>query len=94
MTMGRAEVVIYTAPLCSFCTAAKVLLERKGVVWREIRVDQAPEERRAEMEALSGRRTVPQIFIDGRPVGGYQDLRALDLAGELDALLADQSASA
>jgi len=93
MTMGHAEVVIYTAPLCSFCTAAKVLLERKGVVWREIRVDQAPE-RRAEMEALTGRRTVPQIFIDGRPVGGYQDLRALDLAGELDALLADQSASA
>ena len=93
MSTQQAEVIVYTAPLCSFCTAAKVLLERKGVAWREIRVDEAPE-LRAEMEALSGRRTVPQVFIDGRPVGGYQDLRALDLAGQLDTLLAGRPASA
>ena len=87
------EIVIYTARLCSFCAAAKVLLERKGLAWTEIRVDGAPEVR-AQMVALSGRRTVPQIFIDGRPVGGYEDLRALDLGGELDALLARRRDSA
>lgn len=93
MSHTPGGIVIYTAPLCSFCTAAKVLLERKGVAWTEIRVDGAPDVR-AQMEALSGRRTVPQIFIDGRPVGGYENLRALDLGGELDALLARRRDSA
>ena len=93
MSHAPGGIVIYTAPLCSFCTAAKVLLERKGVAWTEIRVDGAPDVR-AQMEALSGRRTVPQIFIDGRPIGGYEDLRALEAGGELDALLAGRRASA
>lgn len=93
MSEPRPRVVMYATGLCSFCTAARALLERRGVAWEEIRVDADPERRR-EMEALSGQRTVPQVFIDGRPVGGYQDLRALELAGELDALLAAGRASA
>lgn len=93
MNDDRPRVVMYTTGLCGFCTAAKALLERRGVAWEEIRVDTDPG-RRGEMERLSGRRTVPQVFIDGRPVGGYTDLRALELAGELDALLAARRARA
>lgn len=93
MTPSQARVVMYSSGLCGYCHAAKALLARKGVNWTEIRVDEEPARRR-EMEALSGRRTVPQIFIDDRPVGGFDDLRALELAGELDALLARRPESA
>ena len=93
MTAQGARVLMYTAGLCSFCTAAKALLQNKGITWEEVRVDTDPDRRR-KMETLTGRRTVPQILIDGRPVGGYQDLRILDMAGELDGLLAGAGASA
>ena len=81
-------VEIYTSPLCGYCHAAKRLLNAKGVPFKEFDVLADPS-RRAEMTQRSnGGRTVPQIFIDGVPVGGSDDLHALDRAGRLDALLA------
>lgn len=81
-----AQIVIYTTTYCPYCAAAKALLRSKKVAFEEIDVTRNAEGR-AEMEALSGRRTVPQIFIDGRPIGGYDDARRLDAGGELDRLL-------
>ncbi len=83
-----ATVEIYTKATCGFCVRAKRLLEMKKVDYREIPVDRggAP---KAEMVARSnGRMTVPQIFIDGRHVGGCDDLMGLEYDGKLDALLA------
>jgi glutaredoxin 3 len=81
-------VEIYTTPICGYCAMAKRLLDRKGVPYAEIDVMSSPE-RRAEMVQRSvGGRTVPQIFIGGTPVGGCDDLHALERAGKLDALLA------
>ncbi len=81
-----AEIEIYTQDWCPYCVRAKTLLSRKGVVFREI---DAPggSPARAESEARSGRTSVPQIFIDGRHVGGCDDLMALDRSGKLDGLL-------
>lgn len=81
-----AHVVIYSTTYCPYCTAAKALLRSKGVTFEEIDVTRDPQ-RRAEMEQLSQRRTVPQIFIDGQSIGGYDDARDLDATGELDRLL-------
>jgi glutaredoxin 3 len=64
------------------------LLQRKGVEIREIKVDEDPSQREVMVQKSGGRRTVPQIFIGERHVGGYDDLAALDRAGELDKLLA------
>jgi glutaredoxin 3 len=80
------QVVIYTTTYCPYCTGAKGLLRSKNVPFEEIDVTDDPE-RRAEMERLSGRRTVPQIFIQGKPIGGYEDARRLEATGELDRLL-------
>jgi GrxC family glutaredoxin len=80
------QVVIYTTSYCPYCTAAKALLRSKKVQFDEIDVTDDPA-RRTEMEKLSQRRTVPQIFIDGKPIGGYDDARRLDAKGELDRLL-------
>jgi len=80
------EVLIYSTGYCPYCVRAKSLLQRKGVAFREVMVDQEPA-RRVEMERRSGRRTVPQIFIGDRHVGGSDELYALERAGELDALL-------
>ena len=83
-----AKVEVYTKFLCPFCARAMKLLKFKGVAVDEIDITLGGE-RRAEMLARSqGRTTVPQIFIDGTPVGGSDDLAALDRAGKLDALLA------
>jgi glutaredoxin 3 len=80
------RVVIYTTNYCPYCFGAKALLRSKKVEFEEIDVtDDA--NRRAEMERLSGRWTVPQIFIDGHPIGGYDDARRLDASGELNRLL-------
>jgi glutaredoxin 3 len=81
-----SEVVIYTTNYCPYCTAAKALLRSKNVQFHEIDVTYDPA-RRTEMEKLSQRRSVPQIFIDGKPIGGYDDARRLDAKGELDRLL-------
>jgi glutaredoxin 3 len=80
------RVVMYATRYCPYCMRARALLDEKGVEFQEIRVDNDWEKRR-EMEVKSRRRTVPQIFIGGRHVGGYDELRALDLAGQLDPLL-------
>lgn len=80
------RVVMYATRYCPYCMRARSLLDDKGVEVQEIRVDNDWEKRR-EMEVKSRRRTVPQIFIGGRHVGGYDELRALDLAGQLDPLL-------
>lgn len=82
-----AEVVIYVAGYCAYCDRAKALLRRKGVVFREVDLT-GDAEKRAWLAQLTGRRTVPQIFIGGRSVGGYDDIAALDRRGELDPLLA------
>ena len=79
---------MYTTQVCPYCVRAKQLLQRKGVVEiEELRVDLDPQ-RREEMMSLTGRRTVPQIYIGDAHVGGCDDLYALDHAGKLDALLA------
>lgn len=78
---------MYSTAACPYCQRAERLFSAKGIVSIErIRVDLQPE-RRAEMKAKSGRRTVPQIWIDDRHIGGYDDLAALDRAGKLDPLL-------
>ncbi len=79
-----AEVTIYATAWCPYCHAAKALLTEKGVAFTEIDVTGRPAER-AEMSVLAeGRTTVPQIFIDGAPIGGFDDLSLLERSGELD----------
>ncbi|MBN9052949.1 glutaredoxin 3 [Shinella sp. PSBB067] len=82
-----ASVVIYTRQFCGYCSAAKKLLETKGVAYEEHDATYAPELRQ-EMIERAGRNTFPQIFIGGRHVGGCDDLHALERTGELDTLLA------
>jgi glutaredoxin 3 len=84
------RVTMYATGTCPYCHRAQALLRAKGVAGERldlVRVDLEPQ-RREEMMARSGRRTVPQIWIGERHVGGCDDLHALDAAGELDALLA------
>jgi glutaredoxin 3 len=80
-------VEIYTSPTCGFCIAAKRLLSRKGVSFSEIDVLRAPERRQEMTQRAQGRHTVPQIFVGGTHVGGFDDLSVLERAGKLDALL-------
>ncbi|HUC62546.1 MAG TPA: glutaredoxin 3 [Alphaproteobacteria bacterium] len=81
------KIVIYTTMWCPYCHRAKTLLEAKGVKFDEIDVTYSAE-KRAEMSAKAeGRTTVPQIFIADRPIGGSDELAALERAGELDRLL-------
>ena len=83
-----ARVLMYCTGTCPYCQAADRLLARKGVSDVErVRVDLEPA-RRAEMQQRSGRRTVPQIWIGGRHIGGCDELHDLEQAGELDQLLA------
>lgn len=81
------EVVMYSTGFCGYCQRARNLLERKGIAVREIKIDEDMNERDAMLQKSSGRRTVPQIFIGARHVGGFDDLAALDRSGELDTLL-------
>jgi glutaredoxin 3 len=84
-------VSMYCTAVCPYCVAAERLLKSKGVEnIDKIRIDLQPG-RRMEMMERTGRRTVPQIYIDGRHVGGFDDLAALDAAGGLDPLLRDDS---
>jgi len=82
-----ALVKIYTTKFCPYCIRARLLLKDKGIEYQDISVDEDIVQMQ-EMVRLSGRHTVPQIWIGERHVGGYTDLRALESAGELDALLA------
>lgn len=80
-------VTIYGSEMCAYCDAAKMLLGNKGVAFEEVLVSRDPA-RYAEMQARSGRRSVPQIFVGDIHVGGFDDLRSLNASGELDILLA------
>ena len=82
-----ARVEIYSSMFCPYCHRAKRLLQAKGVTFEEIDVDEQPARRREMIDRAGGSRTVPQIFIDGRHVGGCDDIHALDRKGELDPLL-------
>jgi glutaredoxin 3 len=84
-----ADVTIYTRMMCSYCTAAKRLLDSKGVAYTEHDASFSPELRQEMIQRSNGRWTFPQIFIGETHVGGSDDLHALDAAGKLDALLAD-----
>jgi glutaredoxin 3 len=86
--VANERVILYSQPFCGYCSAAKRLLTEKGAAYTEIDVMFDPARRGEMLERSGGRRTVPQIFIDGRHIGGYDDLSALDKAGELDRLLA------
>lgn len=79
-------IVMYTTATCPYCIRAKVLLDKKGAAYEEVRVDLDPQALSTMMEK-SGRRTVPQIFIGDFHVGGCDDLYQLDQDGKLDALL-------
>jgi len=80
------KIIVYTKDYCPYCRQAKALLQSKGVEFEEINIGE-DEALLEEIWSLSGRKTVPQIFVDGNPLGGYQELRALDASGELDGLL-------
>lgn len=82
------SVRMYTTRICPFCVMAKRLLQQKGVPIEEVRVDEDSTQREKMMQ-ISGRRTVPQIFVGETHVGGFDDLSALDRAGQLDPLLKD-----
>ena len=86
--MADERVIVYSQPFCGYCSAAKRLLTAKGAPFTEIDVMMEAGKRDEMIERSGGRRTVPQIFIDGRHIGGFDDLNALDKAGGLDPLLA------
>jgi glutaredoxin 3 len=83
----QPEVIMYSTGWCPYCDRARGLLQRKAVAFTEIKVDEDPAQRDVMLKRSGGRRTVPQIFVGDRLVGGFDDLYALDKAGELDKLL-------
>jgi len=85
------KVQVYSKQQCAYCVRAKALLQKKGVAFEEIDVEQDDAKRVWLVEA-SGQRTVPQIFVDGRPLGGFTDLEALDRQGKLDPILRGEAA--
>jgi len=84
--MSSNGILMYSTAWCPYCVRAKTLLERKGLAFSEIRVDENPAERDVMLARTGGRRSVPQIFIGDRHVGGFEELYALDKSGELDTL--------
>ncbi|MCX8999976.1 glutaredoxin 3 [Rhizobiaceae bacterium BDR2-2] len=86
-----ASVTIYTREYCGYCARAKALLAAKGVDFEEKDATYSPELRKEMVERSNGGSTFPQIFINGRHVGGCDDLHALDRAGKLDPLLAEEA---
>lgn len=83
-----ASIVIYTTRFCPYCTMAKRLLAKKQVNYEEIPVD-GDRDLRQKMEDLSGGYTVPQIFINDKAIGGFDQLNALETSGKLDSLLSE-----
>ncbi len=84
-----AKVEIYTSANCSYCVRAKMLLQRKGVAFEEYYIDSDPVKRKEMQQRTNNARTVPQIFINDRLIGGFDDLWALDQKKELDKLLSE-----
>ena len=85
--MSTPDITIYSTAVCPYCVAAKNLLKAKGLGWNEVRIDTDPVQRDAMLEKSGGRRTVPQIFIKGTHVGGFDDLAAADRSGRLAEIL-------
>ncbi len=83
---GTPKVEVYTGMLCSYCTLAKFLLKKKQVAFKEIFVSFHPSRRAEMIQRAGGRRSIPQIFINDRHIGGYMELYALDQDGKLDQL--------
>lgn len=83
-----ARIEVYTTAFCAYCVRAKRLLQERGIAYEEFDVG-ADDALREQVMERSGRRTVPQIFIDGRSIGGYDELAALDHTGELASLTKD-----
>ncbi len=86
--MSTAKVEIYTKWTCGFCHRAKKLLESKGIAFEEYDISMGGPKREEMMQRKPDARTVPQIFINDQPIGGSDDLAALEREGKLDALLA------
>lgn len=84
-----SDIEIYSTAVCPYCHAAKNLLKSRGLAWRELRIDTDPEARKAMAERTHGARTVPQIFINGTLVGGFEQLAAAERNGKLNELLAE-----
>jgi len=83
------KVVIYTGPMCNYCSAAKHLLNKKKVDYTEFNIATDPAKMQDMQERTKGAKTIPQIFIGETYVGGYTELKSLDLQGKLDDLLKD-----
>jgi len=81
------KVIIYTSPICNYCSAAKHLLSKKKIRYEEIDIGDDSEKREEMLRKSNGLKTVPQIFIDEKHIGGYVELKALENKGELDMLL-------
>ncbi|WP_291522973.1 glutaredoxin 3 [Acidithiobacillus sp.] len=88
--MKGAAVRMYATGICPYCHRAEALLRSKGVTPEIIRVDRDPAQRQIMQKLAHGRHTVPQIFINGQHVGGYDDIAALDRRGALDPLLQEE----
>ena len=86
--MEMAEIIVYTTNYCPYCIKVKQLLIKKGVEFKEIDLTDNDAERMRLVEKSGGRKTVPQIFVNDKHIGGCDDLFALDAKGELDSLLA------
>ena len=89
-----SDVTIYTTRICAYCFAAKRLLGKRNIAYEEIDVSGDSGKRAWLVEVTGGRKTVPQIFIRGRSIGGYDELSALDRSGELASMLAAEPAPA
>lgn len=85
--MNRVE--IYTTAMCPYCVSAKQFLQKKGLAYEEVRIDSDPVRRDEMLARSAGRRTVPQIFVNGAHVGGFDDLVAADRSGRLRELTGD-----
>ena len=81
------KVVIYTGPMCNFCSAAKHLLNKKEISYEEINIGYDEKKRDEMLKKSNGAKTIPQIFIEEKHIGGYVELKALENKGELDSLL-------
>ena len=87
MNPKQQKVLVYSKDYCPYCVAAKNLLTQKGCGYEEIDLTKNPELRDAMIQKAGGRTTVPQIFVGDKHVGGFDDMKALDVAGKLEALL-------
>ena len=81
------NVTVYMGPMCAFCDAAKRLLKRNNIPYKEINIALEEEKREEMLNKSNGKRTIPQIFFNELHIGGYEELRALEKKGELDNLI-------